>query len=148
MEPFPPTGERHELLISGANISAHKIGWSATTAELFYVPRILEFEAAPFATRPTFKFGDARKVPRPFGSPGAPNMRTHYDITPKGTFVGLFVPGDVIATMLPPVTHISLILNWIRGAEGSKIKNGEIWMALRNPPPPRVLDGAQQPVRA
>ena len=48
-------------------------------------------------TRPTFKFGDARKVPRPFASAGAPNMRTQYDITPTRTFVGLFVPGDVSA---------------------------------------------------
>ena len=112
VEPFPATGPRHELSIGGANIAAHKIGWSATSDELFYVPRMVEFEAVPFTTRPTFKFGDARKVPRPFVNPGAPNMRTQYDITPKGTFVGLFPPGDVVATP-PSDNQISVILNWI-----------------------------------
>ena len=113
VEPFPPTGQRHELVISGPNVSAHKIGWSATSDELFYIPRAGEFEAVRFTTRPTFKFGDRRKAPRPFVNPGAPNMRTQYDITPKGTFVGLFVPGDIVTTMRPPATDISVILNWI-----------------------------------
>ena len=40
--------------------------------ELFYVPRILEFEAVSITTEPAFAFGNAVKVPRPFG-PGAPN---------------------------------------------------------------------------
>ena len=103
----------HELSIGGPDVSAHKIGWSATSDELYYLPRVGEFEAVQFTTRPTFRFGDRRKVPRPFVNPGAPNMRTQYDITNKGTFVGLFVPGDVVTTMLPPVTEISVILNWI-----------------------------------
>ena len=119
-EPFPPTGERHELPVSGSSVASHKIGWSATAAELFYIPRIREFEAVPFATRPTFKFGDARKVPRPFESPGAPNMRTQYDITPQGKFVGLFFPGETVATA-PPVDANRGDRQLGRGAEGSEI---------------------------
>ena len=38
-------------------------------------------------------------------------MRTQYDITPKGTFVGLFAPGDVTAA-LPPDNQINVIVNW------------------------------------
>ena len=112
VEPFPPTGEKHELVISGPIVAAHKIGWSATSDELFYIPRIREFEAVPFATRPTFKFGESRKVPRPWDYPGAPNMRTQYDITPKGKFVGLFLPGDTVGTP-PPDNEIRVIVNWM-----------------------------------
>ena len=107
-------------MISGPSVSAHKIGWSATSDELFYIPRAGEFEAVRFTTRPTFKFGDRRKAPRPFVNPGAPNMRTQYDITPKGTFIGLFVPGDIVTTMRPPATDISVILNWIEELKGRR----------------------------
>jgi hypothetical protein len=111
VEPFPLTGNRVELPItSRPDIAAHKIGWSATSAELFYIPRIREFEAVPFVTQPSFKFGGARKVPRPFESPGAPNMRTQYDITPQGKFVGLFPPGETV--LPPPLNQINVILNW------------------------------------
>ena len=110
VEPFPPTGVKHELPINGPNVAAHKIGWSATSDELFYIPRIREFEVVPFAARPTFTFGDPRKVPRPFDIPGAPNGRTQYDITSKGKFVGLFVPGGPVDA--GPVNQISVILNW------------------------------------
>jgi hypothetical protein len=112
VEPFPPTGNRVELPItSRPDIAAHKIGWSATSAELFYIPRIREFEAAPFVTQPSFKFGGARTVARPFESPGAPNMRTQYDITPQGKFVGLFTPGE--GNVPRPTNQINVILNWV-----------------------------------
>ena len=78
VESFPPTGQCHELSIGGPDVSAHKIGWSATSDELYYIPRVGEFEAVQFTTRPTFRFGDRRKAPRPFVNPGAPNMRTQY----------------------------------------------------------------------
>jgi hypothetical protein len=38
-------------------------------------------------------------------------MRTQYDITPKGTFVGLFPTGELLAA-LPPDNQINVIVNW------------------------------------
>jgi WD40 repeat protein len=106
---FATTGDAHELLISGNTIAAHKVAWSAGSNELFYIPRIREFEAVRFTTQPTFMFGETRKVPRPFDIAGGPNMRTQYDITPAGKFVGLFLPGET--NKLFP-TAFSVILNW------------------------------------
>ena len=71
-------------------------------------PENAEFEAVRFTTQPTFTFGETRKVPRPFDNPGGPNMRTQYDITPAGKFVGLFLPSE--NKQVP--TGFSVILNW------------------------------------
>ena len=62
----------------GPNFNAHKPAWSADGTELFYVPRIGEFEVVPIITRPTFEFGNPVVVPRPF-TPGGPNMLPLYD---------------------------------------------------------------------
>jgi hypothetical protein len=51
------------------------------------------------------------KVQRPFENPGAPTMRTQYDITPSGKFVGLFPPGDA-ASSVPFLSQIEVVLNW------------------------------------
>ena len=82
-----------------------------TAPETFYIPRIREFEAVRFTTQPTFAFGESRKVSRPFENPGAPNMRTQYDITPGGKFVGLFPPGLTDAVPVP--NAITVVLNWL-----------------------------------
>jgi hypothetical protein len=38
-------------------------------------------------------------------------MRTQYDITPSGKFVGLFPRGDTAPNVLPP-NQIEVVLNW------------------------------------
>ena len=75
VQPFPPTGSKFPLFVKGPNPTAHKVAWSPDGKELFYVPRIGEFEAVTITTTPTFAFGNAVRVPRPF-QPGAPNERT------------------------------------------------------------------------
>jgi len=110
VRPFP-TGEALELLLSGNNIAAHKIGWSADGTALFYIPRIREFEMVRIITKPEFKFGEVSKVSRPFENPGGPTMRTQYDIAAKsGYFVGLFPVGQPSA---PSLDQIEVVLNWI-----------------------------------
>ena len=107
-----PVGRIHELPVSGNNIAAHKVGWSADGNELFYIPRIREFEAVRVTTQPDFRFGEVAKVPRPFENPGGPTMRTQYDITPSGKFVGLFPPGDTGQNVPALFNQIEVVLNW------------------------------------
>ena len=83
VQPFPATGEKFPLFVKGSNPTPHKVAWSPDGKELFYVPRLGEFEAVTITTQPSFAFGNAVRVPRPF-QPGSPNMRTWYDVTPSG----------------------------------------------------------------
>ena len=114
VQSFPATGPKHELFVTGPNVAAHKPAWSADGKELFYVPRIGEFEAVSVTTQPAFKFGKAVRVPRPF-QPGAPNLRTLFDVVPKGKFAGRFVgvvaPGPAQPSTLTSPS-IQVVLNW------------------------------------
>jgi Tol biopolymer transport system component len=110
VQPFPATGSKFPLFVKGFNASPHKVAWSPDGKELFYVPRIGEFEAVTITTQPTFAFGNAVQVPRPF-SPGAPNMRTWYDVTPSGKFLGLIPRGPPNA-FTRANSEIQVVLNW------------------------------------
>ena len=110
VQPFPPTGSKFPLFVKGPNPTAHKVAWSPDGKELFYVPRIGEFEAVTITTTPTFAFGNAVRVPRPF-QPGAPNERTLYDVTPSGKFVGLMLPGQA-GSFTRANSEIQVVLNW------------------------------------
>ena len=57
VEPFPTTGVKHELFIAGAAPAPHKVVWSPRGDELFYIPRVREFEVVSVTTRPAFAFG-------------------------------------------------------------------------------------------
>ena len=70
-----PPAASMQLFVKGANATPHKVAWSPDGKELFYVPRIFEFEAVSITTTPTFGFGNAVRVPRPF-QPGGPSLRT------------------------------------------------------------------------
>jgi hypothetical protein len=111
VEPFPPTGVRHQLPVTGRGEAggAHKPLWSRDGGELFYVARLGVFESVPVTTRPVFAFGSAVAVPRPF-SPGAPTYRALFDVLPLGGFVGLKPVGDTAPIYTAPA--IQLVLNW------------------------------------
>jgi dipeptidyl aminopeptidase/acylaminoacyl peptidase len=109
VEPFPATGARYQLIVKGSMSTAHKPVWSPDGRELLYVPRLGGFEAVSVTTQPTFAFGNAVPVPRPF-NPGAPSVRALYDITPHGGFVGLIPVGDTEPIYAAP--QIQVVLNW------------------------------------
>jgi hypothetical protein len=70
------------------------------------------FEAISVRTQPTFAFGNAVAVPRPFRTAPS-NSRTLYDITPGGKFVGLIPAGQTEFGPLSTATpQIHVILNW------------------------------------
>jgi WD40 repeat protein len=107
---FPATATRYPLQGKGPNFNPHKPAWSADGTQLFYVPRIGEFEVVPITTRPTFEFGSPVAVPRPF-APGAPNMLPLYDVAPDGRFIGLVPQGQSEAFTRQP-SRIRVVLNW------------------------------------
>jgi eukaryotic-like serine/threonine-protein kinase len=110
VQPFPATGDKFPLFVKGSNPSTHKVAWSPDGKELYYVPRLGEFEAVTITTQPRFAFGNAVRVPRPF-QPGGPNMRTWYDVTPSGKFLGLIPPGQADA-LTRVNSEIQVVLNW------------------------------------
>src|SRR6185503_9951326 len=101
VEPFPATGARYQLFVkessSTSNNTPHKVAWSPDGRQLFYIPRLGGFEVVSVTTHPTFAFGNAVTMPRSF-SPGAPNSRTLYDMTPEGKFLGLRPVGQTDIT--------------------------------------------------
>jgi hypothetical protein len=117
VRPFPATEIKYQLPGKGPNFNPHKPVWSRDGAELFYVPRIGEFEVVPIITRPTFGFGNPAVVPRPF-TPGAPNLQPLYDVAPDGRFIGLVPPGQSEAFTRQP-SRIRVVLNWFDELEAA-----------------------------
>jgi Tol biopolymer transport system component len=109
VQPFPATGDKYQLSAKGLQ-NPHELAWSPDGKELFYVPRIGGFEAVGVTTEPTFAFGTAVAVPRPFLL-GPPNSPTLYDIAPDGKFVGLITAGQT-ESGAAKVPQIQLVLNW------------------------------------
>ena len=100
VQPFPATGNKFPLFVKGSNPSPHKVAWSPDGKELFYVPRLGGFEAVSITTQPTFAFGNAVGVPRPFqpGSAQLANVVRHHPkrqvrgSDPTGTSGGFHAP--------------------------------------------------------
>jgi serine/threonine-protein kinase len=109
VQPFPATGAKYQLFAKPTDVP-HAAVWSPDGKELFYVPRLGGFEVVSIRTQPTFAFGTAVALPRPF-QPGPPNSRTLYDITPSGRFVGLIPEGRTEA-VTPITPQIEVVLNW------------------------------------
>jgi hypothetical protein len=111
--PFPATGRnKYQLVIKGrADIAAHKPVWSPDGKELFYVPRVLEFEAVSVTTEPEFSFGNAAQIPRPF-QPGGPLLRSQFDVTPQGKFLGTVAADAAGGFNLRRLLRINVVINW------------------------------------
>lgn len=114
VQPYPATGNKYQLAIKGGrgDIAAHKPLWSRDGKELFYVPRVLEFEAVSITTEPEFAFGNATAITaRPF-QPGGPRGRSQFDITPDGRFLGLLAPSELAAANVRRLARINVVVNW------------------------------------
>jgi Tol biopolymer transport system component len=110
VEPFPATGVKHQLSGPGFD-GPHEVAWSPDGTELLYVPKIFGFEAVKVTTQPTFAFGTAVTVPRPFRV-GAPNFRTPYDMAPHGRVLGLVAQGQSESGPPNIPRQIDVVLNW------------------------------------
>jgi Tol biopolymer transport system component len=114
VQPFPATGAVYPLFVgtrAGAPSNAnHKPAWSSDGRELFYVPRLGDFEVVPVNTHP-FSFGKARLVPRKF-LPGPPDLRRVYDVTPDGQFVASY-PVDPSYAEEFDNSKLQVVLHWV-----------------------------------
>jgi serine/threonine-protein kinase len=114
VQPYPATGNKYQLTIKGAkgDIAAHKPLWSRDGKELFYVPRVLEFEVVSVTTEPEFAFGNAVAITaRPF-QPGGPRGRSQFDTTPDGKFLGLLPPSELSGANPRRLARINVVINW------------------------------------
>jgi hypothetical protein len=110
VEPFPTTGVKYQLTGNGLD-NPHEVAWSTDGTELLYVPKIFGFEAVKVTVQPTFAFGTAVTVPRPFRV-GAPNFRTPFDMAPDGRVLGLIVDGQNELNLPTGPRQIQVVLNW------------------------------------
>jgi Tol biopolymer transport system component len=115
VQPFPATGAKYQLVVDEPDdafvTSPHKPVWSPDGKGLFYIPRLGGFELVSVTTRPGFAFGKAARIARPF-SPGAPNFRRLFDVTPQGTFVGLVPFGSADPVVYTTAPQVDVVLNW------------------------------------
>jgi len=111
VQPFPPTGERHQLFGKDRDVP-HMPAWSADGKELFFDPRAGGFEAASITTQPTFAFGNPVAVPHPFQL-GPIMARRPYDVAPDGRFLGL-LPAGQKEFLTPIAPEIQVVLNWFQ----------------------------------
>jgi len=108
VEPFPPTGVKHQLVVYGSELPNHPL-WSPDGRELFYNPGPGEFASVAISNHPTFVFGKPRALRRPFG--GASTLdRRPYDIMPDGRFVS--ATEGSLADGRPAAGEIHVVLNW------------------------------------
>jgi serine/threonine-protein kinase len=110
VQPFPPTGAKYQ--ISKNSEDGHHQVWSPDGTELFYTPgpgNLLV--AVSISTRPSFTFGEASALARPFLN-APPAMERTYDVARDGRrFLGLAESLQTNAgTVSAPRFHV--VLNW------------------------------------
>ncbi len=102
VQPFPPTGEKHQIAQGGRPM------WSRDGKELFFVPAPGRFMAATVRTAPSFTVTAAVAVSRGLGEATPSTPRT-FDIMPDGRFVVVGTQGQ---NQTGGVTQIHVVLNW------------------------------------
>jgi len=114
VQPFPPTGAKHQLFAKGQDDPHHPL-WSVDGKELFYTARPGGFASVRIAQ--PFSLGDPHDVPwwggpgtRPFYV-GPPVSRRAFDMMPDGRFLATIL-GAGGQTGAGPAPHIEVVLNW------------------------------------
>ena len=110
VQPFPTTGATYP--ISKGN-GFHPM-WSPDGKELFYFTGggNSQFMVVSVTTRPTFTFGNAVSVPRPF-APFSQGFERNNDITLDGKrFLGVVLAGQNTVSGAPAAPQIQVVLNW------------------------------------
>jgi Tol biopolymer transport system component len=109
VQPFPPTGVRHELLREGAEKPNHPV-WSPDGKELYFNPGPGQFKSISVTTKPSFAFGAAVSLPRPFRAAHLVKPRP-YDVAPDGRFIAAISPAQS-GSEKPATPQIHVVLNW------------------------------------
>jgi len=110
VQPFPPTGAKYQISKNAED--GHHPMWSPDGAELVFTPGpVPRLDAVRVTTQPSFTFGEATPVPRPFLNLG-PGLERPYDISRDGQrFLGLIDAAQTQAGA-PAAPQIQVVLNW------------------------------------
>jgi hypothetical protein len=103
VQPFPPSGTKHQIARGGRPL------WSRDGKELFYIPTPTELMAVTVRMQPSWTVTDPVAVPRGFGVSSPTTPRT-FDILPDGRFVGIAPVGQSPSGSGPAQIHV--VLNW------------------------------------
>jgi serine/threonine-protein kinase len=110
VEPFPPTGTKHQIARGGRPM------WSHDGKEIFFVPGPGQFRSVTIRTQPTFGVSNPVDVPRRFPLAGPASPRP-YDTLPDGTFVTVgAAAGGGYQGPLP----IEVVVNWFEELKRKK----------------------------
>jgi Tol biopolymer transport system component len=109
VQPFPPTGIRHELLREGEEPANHP-AWAPDGKELYFNPGPGQFKAVKVTTKPNFAFGAVASLPRPFRVSPTRKPRA-YDVLPDGKFIAVISPSQSGSESLGP-PQVNVVLSW------------------------------------
>ena len=109
VEPFPPTGERHQA--PKRLIDFHPV-WSPDGKNIFYIPGSAQpAVSVPITTEPSVRFGTPIDPPRN-PMPGLLSIDWRgYDLLPDGRFISVAPSSGESATGVPQV-ELRVVLNW------------------------------------
>ena len=108
VQPFPPTGAKHQ--VSNAGGLNNSPVWSPDGKELLYVPSAGQFAALSISTQPSFTFGSPVLLTR--GFEGSVISVRNFDITPDGSFIGTPTGGLAADSGGSGSPLIQIVLNW------------------------------------
>jgi eukaryotic-like serine/threonine-protein kinase len=108
VEPFPQTGAKYQ--ISSSSEDGHHPVWSLDGKAIIYVPgpgtRLMR---VPVATSPSFSFGTASWLERPFFN-SASSVERSFDLAAGGKILSLRESMDAAGRTITPEIHV--VLNW------------------------------------
>ena len=110
VQPFPPTGAKYQIS-KNADDGHHPV-WSPDGAELLFTPGpVSNLNAVRVTTQPSFTFGEATPVPRPFQNASGAFERP-YDISRDGQHFLALMETAQTQSGAPAAPQIHVVLNW------------------------------------
>jgi Tol biopolymer transport system component len=109
VQPYPPTGERHQIERTLSSDQPHHPVWASQGSELIFNQRAGLLTVVSVTTSPTFRFGNPVNAPRRFQT-GSPSQRRAFDIMGDGRIVGIIAAGS--DRSVSDDTQINVVMNW------------------------------------
>jgi serine/threonine-protein kinase len=105
VQPFPATGEVHQISKEGENGHHPMWSWTPQRKELLYVPQVGRFVAVGISTAAGLTFTDPSPVPRRFPISNPATQRP-WDVAPDGRVLSVSDGGQALTP------EISVVLHW------------------------------------